>query len=144
MVGYLSGLLGAVSPASTPFSMPPQPRWNWQGQSGTWYMHSIFPLMANIDLTGANYIMVQRLADGRCRPIYIGQSENLRERLPRHEKLLPAIREGATELHVHLQATTDAERFRIETDIRNGQPTPLNDQSTPLYRGLLAALSDRI
>ena len=93
-------------------------------------------------VTGANYVMVQRLADGKRKAIYVGQSENLRDRLPRHEKLFAARLLGATELHIHMLAKTDAERFRIETDIRNGHPAPLNEQPTPLsnYNLLLAAL----
>ncbi|MBR1130762.1 GIY-YIG nuclease family protein [Bradyrhizobium iriomotense] len=139
MVDYLSGIFGSLAPQ--PVAAPQLPMWNWQGRSGAWYIHTIFPLTAQTFIEGANYIMVQRLTDGTRKAIYIGQSENLRTRLPRHEKLMLAQLHGATELHIHLLATTDAERFRIETDIRNGHPAPLNEQSTPLYSGLLAALA---
>lgn len=143
MVDYMGGIFGSLA---QPAAAPPPPMWHWQGRSGTWYVHSVFPLSLGTFVAGANYIMVQRLSDGSRKPIYVGQSENLRDRLPRHEKLLAAQLLGATELHVHVLAQTDAERFRIETDLRHGHPAPLNDQSTPLsnYNLLLAALGGKV
>ena len=102
----------------------------WQGQTGKWFPTTVLPLSnPNWDCP-AVYIMVRRNFDGRCVPLYIGQSEDLGRRMSEHahDKLLSAILMGGNELHVHLLAKSEWERFQVETDLRNGQPSPLNQQ----------------
>jgi hypothetical protein len=125
----LFGLAGlnefGVAPA------PQSPMWWWQGVSGHWYIHSVTPFSIDLYFGGANYIFVRREFDGRRSALYIGQSDRIHERLPRHEKLNAARDLGVNELHVHLLARTEAERFDIETDLRNGHQPPLNKQANP-------------
>jgi hypothetical protein len=116
-----------------------QPTCWWQGASGQWYIHTVFPFSEKTFVQGANYVMVRREWDGKRSGLYIGQSDNLSARLPKHEKIAAARMLGANEIHMHLLASSSSERFRIETDLRNGHRTPLNEQSAPSFAGLLGA-----
>lgn len=102
--------------------------WWWQGASGQWYIHTIEPFSRYLPYDEANYIFVRRDWTGRCWPIYIGQSSSFGQRLTVHEKFDAAWRLGANEIHVHLLSTGDRRRFDTETDLRQGQPTALNEQ----------------
>jgi hypothetical protein len=134
-------ILGSLSPQPAPAR---QDFWWWQGASGAWYCHSIIPFSADPPFgTAANYVFVRREFDGRRTGLYIGQADKLRDRMSRHEKLAPARSLGANELHVHLLGTTESERFRIETDLRNGHTTPLNYQGTPMVNALLGIATPR-
>ena len=117
----------------------------WRGADGRWFLHTIYPINAVPDLGACNYIAACPLADGLRRPLYIGETGDGGERFPRHEKLGPAIRLGATELHVYLGARSRRARLDIETALRNVHRTPLNDQPTaaPPYLGIMAGLINR-
>jgi hypothetical protein len=54
-----------------------------------------------------------------------------------HEKFDAALRLGANELHVHSLARSTLDLFKIETDLRNGHATLINEQPSML-RDLLA------
>jgi hypothetical protein len=115
--------------------------WWWQGASGQWYVHSILPFSTSTSFDNANYIFVRREFDGRRTGLYIGQSDKFYQRLPDHEKVEDARRLGVNELHVHLLAASEADRFHIETDLRNGHRTPLNEQGTPYANSLFGSLA---
>jgi len=80
----------------------------------------------------ANYVFVRRDPWGSVTPIYIGQTTDLQSRMREHEKFDAALRLGANELHVHSLARTVAELFQIETDLRNGHATLINEQPSKL------------
>lgn len=103
----------------------------WQGSSGSWYIHTIYPINSVLDFKACNYIFARPRFDGTREPFYIGQSGEFDQRLARHEKLGAAIRLGATEVHIHFLARSQQERLDIETDLRRGHVTPLNAQPTP-------------
>jgi hypothetical protein len=140
--GIVGSPFGGLSP--NPYSLAglgvaaPQPSWRWQGASLAWYHHSIFDFAETTVITRANYIMVRREFDGKRTALYIGQSGDLSDRLPNHEKFAAAHRLGANELHLHFLADSSSERFSIETDLRNGHNPPLNDQSNPATNALAA------
>jgi hypothetical protein len=114
-----NGLLGAFAP----------PIVHWQGASGRWYAHSVFSIRAIPDrIAACNYIFTAPRPDGQRNPLYVGESSEFNVRLAQHEKLSDVLRLGGTELHVHLGATTRQQRLDIETDLRRGQPAPLNRQ----------------
>lgn len=101
----------------------------WRGSDGRWLLFSIYPINHIPDDLGACiYIAAFPLPDGLRRPLYIGQTGDGGERFPRHEKLGPAIRLGATELHIHFGPALKQERLDIETALRNVHRTPLNEQ----------------
>ncbi|MCH4548247.1 hypothetical protein MK632_21140 [Rhizobium changzhiense] len=115
---------------------------HWQGQSGQWWITTVFPLFSS-HITGASvYVMVRRDAGGRAHPLYIGQTSDTARRMEEHlhDKVLQAIRLGGNELHVHLLAKTETERFAIETDLRNAHNAPLNRQNSAAVFGGLFAL----
>ena len=102
--------------------------WWWQGASGAWYIHSVYPIHLVPDFRACNYIFAGPRFDGMRQPYYIGESGDFGERIDRHEKFSPARRLGATEVHGHLLAASRQQRLDIETDVRRGHPTPLNEQ----------------
>ncbi|XKM39551.1 GIY-YIG nuclease family protein [Rhizobium ruizarguesonis] len=112
---------------------------HWQGHSGQWWITTVFPLFSS-HITGPSvYVMVRRDDAGRAYPLYIGQTSDTARRMEEHlhDKVLQAIRLGGNELHVHLLAKPEAERFAIETDLRNGHNAPLNRQhSAAVFGGL--------
>ena len=103
---------------------------HWRGESGQWYTFGIFGLHENFDFDGIVYLFGRARTDGLYDPLYCGQSSQGDVRLSRHEKMAPARRLGATQVHVHF-VENRAERFRIETDIRRAHKPQLNEQSMP-------------
>jgi len=115
----------------------------WQGASGQWYIHTVFPFTRELPFAEANYGLVRRELLGRRTPFYFGQSKEFGNRLADHEKFEEAARLGANEIHVHFLATDSAARVATETDLRHGHYTPLNRQPipTPGSEGLLGGLA---
>jgi predicted GIY-YIG superfamily endonuclease len=108
----------------------------WQGKSGHWYVHTVFDRLP-AGLSEANYVLVRRNADGTCTSLYIGETGELARRWMEHERsglVSGATRLGLNELHVHLLASDDRERVRVETDLRHGHDPPLNRQPVPTSR----------
>lgn len=108
----------------------------WQGASGEWWITSVYPLGVTFHDMPAVYVMVRRRPDGLCEPIYIGESENCTERMKEHiqsGRMINAAVLGANELHVHLLAISKHERLAVETDLRRGHWTPLNQQPGGLF-----------
>jgi hypothetical protein len=104
----------------------------WQGQSGKWYVFSIYPIDgAPGFIRDCNYIFARPLFGGTREPLYIGESGDFAEELKRHPKLKDARARGATEIHIHFLAQGLSDRLDIETDLRRGHWTPLNYQPTP-------------
>lgn len=102
----------------------------WPGQTGKtydyWWLNDI---TANgIKAESGNYMFVKRLPNGNWLPVYIGQAEDLRARIPTHERLDDAKRAGAT--HVMAHTTQGGERARLAEEqdlIARWQPV-LNTQ----------------
>jgi predicted GIY-YIG superfamily endonuclease len=93
---------------------------------------SVLPISGWSWCTGSQvYMFVRREWSGSRSILYIGETENLAERIRCHEKWDRAIGLGMNELHIHSLAKTKAERLRVETWLRNRYPTPLNDQGSP-------------
>jgi hypothetical protein len=120
----LAGLAGLI-----PVVQNNEPIHWWQGASGRWYVHTIYPIGAVPDFNACNYIFARPRSDGTREPFYIGHIGEFDLRLDRHEKLGPALQVGATEIHIHLLAQSRQERVNIETDLRHAHATPLNGQS---------------
>ena len=135
-----TGIFGLLTtPRTTP---APDQFHHWQGQSGRWWITTVFPLLSSHISDASIYLMVRRDADGRAHPLYIGQASDTARRMGEHlrDKVLQAVYLGGNELHVHLLAKTEAERFSIETDLRNGHNTPLNKQTSAAALGGLFGL----
>jgi hypothetical protein len=112
----------------------------WQGRSGLWHVHSIIGIADAFGWSGAaNYILVRRNRFGLCAPLYVGQTSEIGRRMREHLAsglIDDALDLGLNEVHVHLLARSERVRFGVETDLRNGQLSPLNRQGvTSLLNG---------
>ena len=89
---------------------------DWLGQSGRTYRYFFLrsPTAEGIKALAGNYAFVMQLPDGRYRPLYFGEAENLQERIPGHERWAEALRAGAT--HVMAHATQVGERARCDEE----------------------------
>lgn len=103
---------------------------DWAGLSGKKYRYWF---LASFDAQtirneGGNYAFVKRLPNGNFVPLYFGVAENLRARLPNHERWAEAKRLGAT--HVMGHTTPDGEQVRLaeEKDLIGYWNPPLNTQ----------------
>ena len=105
---------------------------HWQGQSGYWWIHTIISLdSAVLWRIAANYCLVRRSIFGFRVPLYWGQTNCIGRRFGEHGSsglLEQALGLGANEVHVHLLQDDHWRRVRVETDLRNGHWTPLNQQ----------------
>lgn len=92
------------------------PTIQWPGKSGNKYTYWIYKLGASFKEEGGNYIFAKETEPHTWIPIYIGQTENLDERLEDHEKAKCAKRNGATHIHSHLNPKKE-NRLAEETDL---------------------------
>lgn len=100
---------------------------NWKGRSGATYSYSAFPIGTNFKSFAGNYIFAKHVSSG-IHPIYIGQSEDVPDRLRNHEKKVCASHNGATHIHVKQTPGGEAQRLAEETDLRANYSTPCIDQ----------------
>ena len=89
----------------------------WAGQSGRSYTFWIYPIGTNFCDKPGNYVYSRQTQPGMWSPVYVGQTENLNDRLSNHEKELHAIRNGATHIHAHVNNGTKQDRLDEETDL---------------------------
>ncbi len=61
---------------------------NWPGKSGTQYKYWIYPIGTSFKERPGNYVFAKETKPGSWSPCYIGQTDNLNERLGNHEKKL--------------------------------------------------------
>ena len=99
------------------------PTCNWPGKSGKTYLYGIYPIGTSFVAKGGSYIFCKKNNANKWAPQYIGQTNDLNERLGDHEKEACAKRNGATHIHVRLN-TTKANRLAEEKDlITNFKPS---------------------
>ena len=104
------------------------PSVTWPGKSGQKYEYRSYPLGTTFKEIPGNYIFAKETQRGRWSACYIGQTDNLGERLGNHEKEPCSTRAGATHIHVHGNGNGERARLAEEADlILNSQP-PCNDQ----------------
>jgi hypothetical protein len=104
---------------------------DWLGLSGTKYRYWVLEnprAAANIQAVGGNYAFVKKLANGKYVPIYFGIADDLRDRIPTHDRFEDAIREGATHVMAHTTPAGDAARVAEEKDLIQQWNPPLNVQ----------------
>lgn len=89
----------------------------WEGVSGAQYSYWIYPIGARFKDEPGNYIYAKQVQPGRWRPVYIGQTSSLQDRLADHEKEACAKRNGATHVHAHTSSGDEAKRRSEEEDL---------------------------
>lgn len=96
----------------------------WEGQSGKTYSYWIHKIGTVFKDTPGNYIFAKEVSPGRWKPIYIGQTSSLPDRLGSHEKEDCATRNGATHIHVHASLSNE--------DLRNSEEVDLIKRWSPI------------
>jgi hypothetical protein len=108
--------------------MDNSPKCNWTGKSGQQYTYEIYLIAQTFREVPGNYIFAKEVAPGRWEPTYIGQTENLNQRLGNHEKEACSKRNGATHIHAHVTNGGEAVRRSEERDLLLVYTTPCNEQ----------------
>ena len=104
---------------------------NWTGKSGMQYQYLIYPIGTSFKDVAGNYIYAKQTQPNMWSPCYIGQTENLNERLGNHEKEDCAKRKGATHIHVHSNGKGENARKAEEKDLIIHWQPPCNEQLVP-------------
>lgn len=95
---------------------------NWTGISGQNYEYEIYEIGDSFKPEAGNYIFCKLNTAGNWEPQYIGQTNDLNERLGNHDKEACAKLNGATHIHAHLNPV-EANRLVEEKDlIENFKP----------------------
>ena len=98
----------------------------WTGASGRSYEYEVYPVSTLFIEVPANYIFT-KIVDGRYQPLYIGQTDNLKERITRaHHKWACVEQQGVTHIHVH-QNAAESTRLAEEQDLLHQWHPVCND-----------------
>lgn len=101
-----------------------------KGERGKTYTFRVYNKDTQFRNIGAVYIfvkLVSRKDNISSRALYIGETENLCERIENHEKWECVLKHGCT--HICVMAVKDREeRLAIETDLRHKYETYCNNQ----------------
>lgn len=100
----------------------------WSGRLGKDYKYTIHPIGTTFKEEPGNYIFARQTIPRSWSPCYIGQTENLNQRLGNHEKEACAKRNGATHIHAHLTSGGETARKAEEKDLLQKWNTPCNEQ----------------
>ena len=103
---------------------------DWPAKSGAKYRYHFItnPTADGILAVAGNYAFVRRLQDGTFAPLYFGQGDNLKVRIPGHDRWADARAAGMT--HVMGHKTEGGEQVRLdeEADLIAHWNPPLNVQ----------------
>ena len=99
---------------------------NWDGLSGKEYKYWIYKIGTSFKEEPGNYIFAKETKAGYWRPCYIGETENLNQRLGDHEKEECARRHGFTHIHAHLNSAGEAVRRTEEKELIMKWKPPCN------------------
>lgn len=104
-----------------------KPDIHWEGESGRRYGYWIREIGTSFKDKPGNYIYAKETEPNRWRPIYIGQTGSLADRLADHEKEECALENGATHIHAHVNTGGEQARQAEETDLIRRWNTACND-----------------
>lgn len=80
------------------------------------------------------YIFSFKKPNGFWHPLYVGQTNDFSSRLPSHERLDEAVRNGATHIHA-VQVPQAAKRDELEKLLIAHLQPPMNEQHRNLLSG---------
>lgn len=110
----------------------------WTGKSGTKYETESFPIGTKFNAVSGIYILCKVATPTTWTALYVGETQSLYDRLnagaSTHDGYKRATRRGATHIAV-MRTTGDAQRLRIETDLRHGLNPPCNAQGVKTILG---------
>jgi hypothetical protein len=98
----------------------------WPGASGKEYKYWIFPMNTSFNDEPGNYIFAKETSPGKWSPIYIGETDSLKDRLSNHEKMPCVNRYGGTHIHVHTNSSDEKVRRAEESDLIAKWSPPCN------------------
>ena len=101
----------------------------FNGKSGREYKFWMYPLGTSFNESPGVYVWAKETQPGYFRPVYIGQSNNLRVRHGSHEKEPEVLRNGATRICAHTRGG-EAERLAEEKDLIENYKPVCNDTFT--------------
>ena len=97
------------------------------GESGREYRYNIYSIDTTWSDVAGNYIFAKESKPHTWEPVYIGETESFKDRLPNHNEL-PCIRHnGGTHIHAHLNPN-GITRLAEEKDLLANHSTPCNSQ----------------
>jgi len=98
----------------------------WPGKSGKEYEYWIYPMGSTLfeDESG-NYIFARTSPEGWS-PVYIGETESLKDRLSNHDELPCITKNGGTHIHAHTTPGGAQARKAEEADLLDRWDTPCN------------------
>lgn len=102
----------------------------WKGKSGTEYKYWINEIGNKKKDEPGNYIFIKETSKGRFKPIYIGDTDSLDDRLSNpesHHKRPCTKREGATHVCTHTNSRGQKARQNEEKDLIGAYDPPCND-----------------
>ncbi|MBI4275946.1 MAG: hypothetical protein HY659_14725 [Rhizobiales bacterium] len=103
---------------------------NWTGKSGKTYRYWFLEVITTngIKAVSGNYAFVKRLSNGNFTPLYFGQADDLKVRIPNHDRWDDAKRAGVTHVMAHTTQGGEQVRLAEERDLIQQWKPPLNVQ----------------
>ncbi len=101
---------------------------NWPGKSGKKYRYWIYSMETLWKSEPGNYIFAKKTSSGKWTPVYMGETDNLANRLPDHEKLPCVRRNGGTHIHTHTNSGGASVRRAEEADLLANFDPPCNKE----------------
>ncbi|MBV8800422.1 MAG: hypothetical protein JO208_11525 [Alphaproteobacteria bacterium] len=110
------------------------------GASGAIYNFGIYQMSDNWNPVPVIYIFAHRMPLF-WKALYVGESENAKDRFCTHERWNEAVRLGATHVLALVSSANQADRQRVERDLIGSLCPPMNvqHQSSTLLTSLLRA-----
>ena len=100
----------------------------WVGASGKKYEYWIYPIGTSFKDSPGNYIFAKETAPDRWTPVYIGETDSLKDRLSNHEKMPCVKRYGGTHVHAHTGSADEKTRRAEESDLPAKWDPPCNKE----------------
>lgn len=104
----------------------------WRGASEQPYTFEAHPVGTQFNPVSGVYIFCRKLVSGNWEALYVGETQSFKQRLNTgigsHDGNARAARLGMTHIAA-LCVAGDAERLRIETDLRHGLNPSANAQN---------------
>lgn len=99
----------------------------WIGDSGQSYDFELYPMHTIFRPIPACYIFVKQVDTQSWGAIYIGETENIRQRFDWHEKMPCITRHGATHVCIYTQGMEGRlRRYTLEGDLLRRISPPCN------------------
>ncbi len=100
----------------------------WPGKSGTEYKYWIHGMETSFKDEAGNYIFAKETSPGNWTPVYVGETESLKDRLSNHDKLPCVKRHGGTHIHAHTKPGGQSVRRDEEADLIERWDPPCNKE----------------